>query len=99
MIGKEISDTLYGLALLVNALLFIPQAWRIYKHKSANEASLITFGGFNVIQCLGLVDGIYNQDYGLVYGQLISILACGSVTLQIIIIKIKQYRLKSKHNA
>ena len=89
IIGKYVSDLLYGAALFVNAALFIPQAWRIYIKKTAEEASLITFGGFNIIQILGFINGIYNKDYALIFGQAISIIACGLVTIQILMYKLK----------
>jgi len=97
MLMKYISDLLYGSALFVNAALFIPQAWKIYTKKTAEEASLITFGGFNIIQILGFINGIYNQDYALIYGQAISVVACGLVTLQIIIYRFKFYRKKDNN--
>lgn len=96
MLAKDVSDFLYGSALFVNAALFIPQAWKIYIEKAAKGASLITFGGFNIIQILGFINGLYNQDYALIYGQAISIIACGLVTLQIVIYKVKSSREGSK---
>lgn len=89
MMPKYISDVVYGAALFINATLFIPQAWKIFVKKTAEGASLITFGGFNVIQILGFINGIYNNDYALIFGQAISIVACGLVTAQIIIYKFK----------
>jgi len=94
VVGKYVSDLLYGTALFVNAALFLPQAWKIYIKKTAEEASLITFGGFNIIQILGFVNGVYNKDYALIFGQAISIVACGLVTIQIIIYKFKLFRKK-----
>ncbi|MGD9108288.1 MAG: hypothetical protein PVI75_03865 [Gammaproteobacteria bacterium] len=94
VVGKYVSDLLYGTALFVNAALFLPQAWRIYIKKTAEEASLITFGGFNIIQILGFINGVYNKDYALIFGQAISIIACGLVTMQILIYKIKLLRKK-----
>lgn len=92
MSGKDLSDLLYGIALFINAALFIPQAIKIFLRKDANEISIITFGGFNLIQTLGLINGIYNNDYALIYGQAISLIACGLVTIQIIFFKIKNTR-------
>lgn len=98
--GTYLSDLLYGSALFVNAALFIPQAWKIFKKKTAEEASLITFGGFNVIQFLGFINGIYHQDYALIYGQAISMVACGLVTTQIILYKFKLMGKKTvRHEA
>jgi MtN3 and saliva related transmembrane protein len=95
MDGKFISEFLYGAALFFNASLFIPQAWRIFKEKRAEEVDLITFCGFNVIQLLGFIDGLYNQDYALVIGQAISFLACALVTVQLLYYKINKKKLNS----
>ncbi len=89
--GKNIIDVFFGLALIFNAILFIPQAIRIYKTKNIESNSLITFAGFNFIQILGFINGIYHNDYALIIGQAISFITCGLVTLQIII-----YRKKNK---
>lgn len=90
MSGKMISDFLYGIALFVNAGLFIPQAIKIFVKKNAAEVSLVTFAGFNCIQFLGFINGIYNNDYALIVGQAISILACGLVTIQIVYYKLNR---------
>ncbi len=92
VVGKYISDLLYGSALFINAALFIPQAWKIYTKKTVEETSFITFAGFNIVQFLGFINGIYNVDYALIFGQAISFLACGLVTLQIVIYKFKLFR-------
>lgn len=97
-VGKYLSDLLYGSALFINALLFIPQAWKIYKKKTAEEASLIMFGGFNLIQLLGFINGVYNKDYALIFGQAISLVACGLVTIQILLYKLKPSRKKFDAN-
>ncbi len=89
MDAKIISGVLYASALFFNASLFIPQAWRIFKERRAEDADLFTFGGFNLIQLLGFIDGIYSQDYALIIGQAISFIACGLVTVQLIFYKIK----------
>lgn len=91
MAGKLLSDILYGLALFFNAVLFIPQAWRIYKHRVIEDSDLITFCGFNLIQLLGFINGIYNQDYALIFGQAASFIACGLVTAQLLFYKYKNF--------
>lgn len=90
MTGKLLSDFIYGLALFVNAALFIPQAIKIFVKRNADDVSLITFGGFNLIQVCGFVNGVYNNDYALIFGQGFSVIACGLVTLQIIYYKINK---------
>ena len=94
--GLVVSDWLYGAALFFNAALFIPQAWQIFKTKSANGSSLVTFAGFNVIQVMAFINGLYNHDYALIIGQCISFLACGLVTSQLIIYKIQSIHVNKK---
>ncbi len=78
---KEIVTFFFGLGFIVNASLFIPQAIRIIKIKSAVNISLITFAGFNLIQLNGVLYGYYQNDLILMYGNLISFITCGTVTL------------------
>ncbi|MFB2920726.1 MULTISPECIES: SemiSWEET family sugar transporter [Aerosakkonema] len=77
---KEIVTFFFGLGFVFNASLFIPQALKITKNKSAKNVSLITFMGFNFIQLNGVLYGYYQNDWILMYGNLISLLSCGTVT-------------------
>ena len=77
---KEIVAVLFGLGLMVNAALFVPQAVKIFKTKSAKDVSLMTFAGFNVLQLIGIIHGILQQDLSLIIGMTASFLACGAVT-------------------
>ncbi|MBD2242165.1 PQ-loop domain-containing transporter [Nostoc sp. FACHB-888] len=78
---KEIVTFLFGLGFVFNASLFVPQAIKIIKTKSARNISLITFVGFNIIQLNGVLYGYYYKDLILMYGNLISFIGCGTVTL------------------
>lgn len=98
IMAKYISDVLYGGALFVNATLFLPQAWKIYAKKSVEGSSIITFGGFNLVQLLGFINGIYNEDYALIFGQAVSIVACGLVTIQLILYKFKLFQKTGWNN-
>lgn len=71
----------FAISLLVNAILFIPQAYTIYKSKNVEGCSLITFAGFNVIQLFTVFHGFLTHDYLLVTGYLLSILTCGTVSV------------------
>lgn len=75
----------YGflISLLVNAALFIPQIITLLKTKSSQGLSLVTFGGFCIIQLFTLLHGIYAKDYLLAGGYFLSIVTCGTVTLLI----------------
>ena len=74
----------FTICLLANALLFIPQIITIIKNKSSEGVSLITFGGFNVIQLFTMFHGLVTHDYLLAGGYFISIMTCGTVTVLIV---------------
>ncbi|MBE9210794.1 hypothetical protein IQ244_30690 [Nostoc sp. LEGE 06077] len=78
---KEIVTFLFGLGFVFNASLFIPQVIRILQTKSANNISLITFIGFNLIQLNSAIYGYYQHDMILMYGNIISFIACATVTV------------------
>lgn len=78
---KQFVAIIFGLGLLGNALLFVPQALAVWRKKTDEGVSLVTFGGFNVLQALGIVHGAYQGDMSLVLGMTASLLTCGTVTL------------------
>jgi MtN3 and saliva related transmembrane protein len=86
---KELVTFFFGLGFVFNASLFIPQALRIIKTKSAKDISLITFLGFNFIQLNGALYGYYQNDLILLYGNLISFISCGVVTFLAILYRNK----------
>lgn len=77
---KQIIAVLFGLGLLVNAAIFVPQALKIYRAKSARGVSALTFGGFNVLQIIGILHGYYQNDFSIIIGMAASLLTCGAVT-------------------
>jgi MtN3 and saliva related transmembrane protein len=77
---KQLLSILFGLGLLGNAALFVPQALAVYRKKSAEGVSLITFGGFNILQIIAIFHGIYQQDTSLILGMIASLITCGAVT-------------------
>ena len=77
---KEIVAVIFGLGLLGNALLFVPQVIAVWRKKSDEGISLITFGGFSVLQVIGTIHGLYQRDPSLIIGMAASLLTCGSVT-------------------
>jgi MtN3 and saliva related transmembrane protein len=78
---KEIVAVAFGLGLLVNAWLFVPQAVKILRSKSAKDVSLLTFGGFNLLQLIGIAHGYLQGDLSLLLGMVASFVACGAVTV------------------
>lgn len=90
---KEIVAVVFGLGLLGNALLFVPQALAVWRKKSDEGISLITFGGFSVLQAIGIVHGLYQQDLSLTLGMAASLLTCGTVTALTILYRMRRLRV------
>lgn len=78
---KDIVAVMFGFGMLINASLFVPQAWRLWKTKNAEGVSLLSFAGFSVLQFVGTLHGYYQRDYALMSGMLFSLITCGSTTL------------------
>jgi MtN3 and saliva related transmembrane protein len=77
-------EFIFGLALFVNALLFVPQIIQLLRTKNADGLSLITFAGFNLIQLFTVLHGYLHHDYLLMVGNLMSLLTCGIVACLIV---------------
>lgn len=86
---KNIIEIGFSFGLFVNAVLFIPQIIQLIRVKDAKGLSLLTFGGFCVIQLFVVLHGILKGDYLLTIGYLVSLLTCGLLTALIIFYKIK----------
>jgi MtN3 and saliva related transmembrane protein len=89
---KEIVAVIFGLGLGGNALLFVPQIVAVWRKKSDEGISLVTFGGFTVLQALGIVHGSYQHDLSLTLGMAASILTCGTVTALTIFYRVRRLR-------
>ena len=94
---KEIVAVIFGLGLLGNALLFVPQVIAVWRKKTDEGISLITFGGFSVPQAIGIVHGLYQQDLSLILGMAASLLTCGTVTALTVYYRVR--RLKAAAGA
>lgn len=88
---KNTIESYFMISLIVNAILFIPQIVRLLKIKDSKELSFITFFGFNLIQIAVILHGYIKKDYLLLFGNLLSLITCGLVTILIV-----YYRIKSK---
>jgi len=89
---KEIVAVIFGLGLGGNALLFVPQILAVWRKKTDEGISLVTFGGFTVLQAIGIVHGRYQHDLSLTLGMEASILTCGTVTGLTIFYRVKRLR-------
>lgn len=91
---KQIVALVFGLGLLCNALLFVPQALAVWRKKTDEGISLITFGGFSVLQAIGIVHGVYQHDPSLTLGMAASLLSCGTVTILTLFYRLKRLRTR-----
>jgi len=89
---KEFVAVVFGLGLIGNALLFVPQVIAVWRKKSDEGISLITFGGFSVLQAIGIVHGLFQRDPSLILGMSASLLTCGSVTALTIFYRLRRLR-------
>jgi MtN3 and saliva related transmembrane protein len=77
---KQIVAVVFGFALMGNAALFVPQALAVWRKKSGEGVSLVTFAGFNLLQAIAIVHGVYQHDLSLIVGMVASLITCGAVT-------------------
>jgi len=96
---KDFVAVVFGLALLGNAALFVPQALAVWRKKSDEGVSLVTFGGFCILQVIGVVHGFYENDRSLIVGLGASFLTCGTVTLLTVVYRIRRLRTRQTHPA
>jgi MtN3 and saliva related transmembrane protein len=89
---RQIVAFVFGLGLLGNAMLFVPQALAVWRKKTDEGISLVTFGGFCVLQVIGVVHGVYQHDISLIVGLGASFLTCGTVTVLTVIYRIRRLR-------
>lgn len=87
MIYHYIIETIFGFAIFINALLFVPQIITILKRRSAKDVSLITFAGFVLIQIATLAHGIFRDDVLLSAGTGLSLILCSTLVGLIIFYK------------
>jgi MtN3 and saliva related transmembrane protein len=82
---KDIVEIIFSISMFINAILFIPQAIKLFKTKNSQGLSLLTFLGFNCFQFFTALHGFLTKDYILLFGFILSFLTCGVVTVFIIL--------------
>ena len=78
---KETVAFIFGLGMVLNAALFVPQALHLWRTKTAQGVSILSFAGFNALQAIGALHGYFQHDRALMIGMLASLVTCGSVTV------------------
>lgn len=92
---REAIALLFGLGLLGNAALFVPQAIAVWRKKTDEGISLITFGGFSILQVIGIVHGLYEHDTSLTIGMAASLLTCGTVTMLTLFYRVRRLNARA----
>ena len=92
---KLIVAWVFGFALMGNAALFVPQALAKWRKKSDEGISLTTFAGFNLLQVIAIVQGIYQHDLALIVGMVASLITCGAVTVLTIVYRVGRKRAET----
>ncbi len=92
---RQLIAIAFGIGLFGNALLFVPQAIAVWRKKSDEGVSLVTFGGFSILQVVGVVHGFYEHDNSLILGLGASFLTCGTVTALTIFYRMQRLNAKS----
>ena len=82
---RTLVEILFSCSLFVNAVLYIPQAVKLYKTKRANGLSLFMFEGFSVIQLLTILHAYFERDWILLVGYVLAFITCGAITLQLVL--------------
>lgn len=78
---KEIVAWLFGMGLVGNIGLFLPQAIKIWKTKSSKHVSFVTFAGFNVLQAVALLHAYLQRDRFLFVGMIATFSSCLAITI------------------
>lgn len=89
---REMTAWAFGLGWFGNAFLFMPQILAVWRKRSDEGVSLITFGGFSLMQFVSVVHGLYEHDRAMVIGMGSSLLTCGTVTVMTIFFRVKRLR-------
>jgi MtN3 and saliva related transmembrane protein len=90
---KQLVAIIFGLGLFGNAALFVPQVIAVWRKKTDEGISLITFGGFSILQIVAILHGLYQHDLALTTGMAASLLTCGSVTALTLYYRLRRKRL------
>ncbi len=78
---KQIVAWLFGMGLVSNIGLFLPQAVKIWKAKSSKHVSFVTFAGFNILQAVALLHAYLQRDPFLFVGMIATFSSCLAITI------------------
>jgi MtN3 and saliva related transmembrane protein len=77
---RETVAYIFGFGMILNAGLFVPQVIHLWRTKTSQGISILSFAGFNTLQAIGALHGYFQHDMALMVGMLASLMTCGTVT-------------------
>jgi MtN3 and saliva related transmembrane protein len=77
---RETVAYIFGFGMILNAGLFVPQVIHLWRTKTSQGVSILSFAGFNTLQAIGALHGYFQHDMALMIGMLASLMTCGTVT-------------------
>jgi MtN3 and saliva related transmembrane protein len=78
---RETVAYIFGFGMILNAGLFVPQVIHLWRTRTSQGVSILSFAGFNTLQAIGALHGYFQHDLALMVGMLASLLTCGAVTV------------------
>jgi len=90
MLVREGINLIFFFGLIFNAVLFIPQAVKLYRLKDSKEVSAITFTGFWFVNLFTFLHAYITKDYLLFWGTSLSVFLSGLVVILIIYYRVKR---------
>jgi MtN3 and saliva related transmembrane protein len=95
---KNLLESLFALGILVNTIVYIPQAIKLIRVKHANDISLLTFSAFNIFLLIQTIYAYLHQDYHFFWGSLLILSSSLVVTGLIVYFRIKANAIKISWN-
>ncbi|MCC2624921.1 MAG: rane protein of unknown function [Burkholderiales bacterium] len=89
-------ESVFSIGLFINAMLFIPQIIRLYRAKHADDVSLLTFAGFNMISVFIFLHAFIRNDMLLMLGYAFTLIT--NTTVTILIIWYRYFSFRKKHS-
>jgi uncharacterized protein with PQ loop repeat len=86
---KNFFEILFGIAMIINAAVYIPQALKLIRMKHTKEVSLITFSSFTIFLFVQCVYALLRHDTHFLWGSLLVLMSSFSVTSLIIYFRVK----------
>lgn len=86
---KLVMEGQFGIGLVINAMLYVPQIMRLIKEKRSNELSYVMFCGFLCLTLSQVLYGFFRHDWIMAWGNMLTFITCGTVVCLIFVYRKK----------